>query len=300
MEIKILNWLIKKLEAFNQSISNAIEELVYMKYVHELGEKEDDIYVATYLKSGTTWMQMILYQMVTDGNTDFKHIYDVSPWLRNLASRRGKLPENLPSPRIIKMHDAYFKVPKRKPGRFIYVIRDGIDVANSLWHHRMNYNNPKMTFEENFNTSFEEPGAMNWFDFNKNWLGNANKHKVLYVQYEKLQSDFKGELYRIASFLGISLNDEVLSRIKERASFTFMKQHEKKFGEQPPEEKIERIYNQFIRSGKTGEGYMQMSDENLQSYFNALQQIEQDNLLIKDYCISAAKEMQKRPFFHRS
>lgn len=34
----------------------------------------DDIYISTYPKSGTTLMQMIVYQLTTDGRMDFLHI----------------------------------------------------------------------------------------------------------------------------------------------------------------------------------------------------------------------------------
>jgi hypothetical protein len=49
------------------------------KLMKDFGQRETDIYVVSYPRSGTTLMQMILYQMTTDGNMEFDHIYDVSP-----------------------------------------------------------------------------------------------------------------------------------------------------------------------------------------------------------------------------
>lgn len=140
------------------------------------------------------------------------------------------------------------------------MIRDGRDVALSLYHHRKNYNDHKLTFDENFDISFREKSEMNWFDFNRLWLLNYNKHNILYVKYEDLQANFVFELFRIADFLGIELKHEDIPRIQERSSFSYMKQYEEKFGERPPGEKHEVVYNQFIRNGKTGEGNDAISD----------------------------------------
>ena len=48
--------------------------------------------------------------------------------------------------------------------------------------------------------------------------------------------------------------------------FDFMKKNESKFGEQPQHIKHRIIYDQFIRSGKVGEGKQQFSPEQM-TYF---------------------------------
>lgn len=252
--IKVVQYPIAKL-------SGIIRELNFFCYALKFGQREDDIYVCTFMKSGTTLMQMILYQMTTDGEVDFDHIYDVSPWIRNDVFK-GKPPRNFPSPRIIKSHDPYNYFEKGTKGRFIHVIRDGKDVAASLYHQNKNYNNPNIRFSDTFKKSFVNQGRMNWFTYNRRWLENKYKFNVLYIRYEDLLHKKEEMIRKIADFLNIKLTPEIINRTLERSSFEFMKQHEDKFGEQP----VERVYNQFIRKGKAGEGE-ELLDDSQKKFF---------------------------------
>jgi hypothetical protein len=237
-----LRWIVSKISAL-------LRELNFFQYCLKFGQRNDDIYVCTYLKSGTTLMQMILYQLTTNGEVDFEHIYDVSPWIRNDAFK-GKPPLNFPSPRIIKSHDGYDQFEMDIKGRFIHVTRNGKDVAASLYHQNKNYNRADLEFSETFQNFFERKSKMNWFSYTRDWFENKKKLNVLYVKYEDL-IDRKEEVIReVAKFINIELTHEIVERTLERSSFDFMKLHEDKFGEQP----LERVYNQFIRKGKKGEG----------------------------------------------
>jgi len=120
-----VNKLLANLARYFFNLSNKFK---FEQFKIIFGEREDDIYISTYPKSGTTLMQMILYHLTTDGKMDFKHIYEVSPWIHN-ASFIGQKPPDLTSPRIIKTHDNYKEFGKKTKGRFIYIYRNGMDVA---------------------------------------------------------------------------------------------------------------------------------------------------------------------------
>lgn len=256
-------WKKKVLERIDKAISNFILKLMdihkdFRKYrfFEYFEQRDDDVYVITFFKSGTTWMQMILYQMLSeDGAVDFDHIYDVSPWATNEATINGDPTRinSLPSPRIIKTHEPYDNFDPKFKGKFVFVYRDGRDVAVSLYHHRKNYNNPNETLDESFANHFSPEEEYNWFTFTNIWMRNDNAFNILYVNYANLKLNFDEELDRIAKFLEIDLDEEKRKRVKERSSFEFMKEHETKFGEQP-KAKERRVYNQFIRKGEIGEG----------------------------------------------
>jgi hypothetical protein len=231
-------------------------------YFYDFEDRDSDIYIITYYRSGTTWMQVILYNLLTNGNMDFEHIYDVSPWVKNESTKTSspKRVNNLPSPRIIKTHDRYDFFNPESRAKFIYVYRDGKDVAVSLYYQNKHYNDPDLTFDKNFSQYYIEDDELNWFQFTSEWLQNKNNFNILYLSYEQLKNDFDRALRKIAAFLDVELTDDVKQRVKAHASFEYMKANESKFGEIPTEnEKL--VYNQFIRSGKTGEGKTYLKEE---------------------------------------
>ena len=54
-------------------------------------------------------------------------------------------------------------------------------------------------------------------------------------------------------------NREAIKRAIERSEFDYMKKHQEKFGDHPPEQT--KVYDQFIRRGKKGEGKETFSEE---------------------------------------
>lgn len=266
---RLLLFLMKWVERIHKNMESAIVKLRLELYFLDFEERDSDIFVVTYLKSGTTWMQVILYNLLTDGNMDFNHIYDVSPWPRN-QSFKGVPVEKLnemPAPRILKSHDDYSFFDKDMKGKIIFVYRDGRDVAVSLYHHNKNYLDPDLTFDGNFEEFFtKDKAVMNWFKYTNEWLENKDNLNVLYVSYEQLKSNFDETLQKIATFVGVELNEEIVSRVKKHSSFEYMKQHELKFGEIPPVNN-KKVYNQFIRNGKSGEGLEYMNEQQ-KEYFS--------------------------------
>lgn len=261
--IKVIDKIYRIIQRIGSRFAIAAQKLYFMKYKLEFGEREDDIYIVTFPKSGTTLTQMLLYQMTTNGEITFKHIYEVSPWLSNDAIK--KLPiRQLKSPRLIKTHDKYNEFDKEIKGKFIYVHRNGMDVAVSMYNQTKNYGHPDLKFED-FLKNFLESDIYNWFTFTKDWFENKNKLPILYLSYEELVDNIEVCIDKISKFCNINVDPKDIPRIKERCSFSFMKEHEDKFGEQP----VERppfIYDQFIRKGEKGEGIKHFNEEQIKQF----------------------------------
>lgn len=246
-------------------------ELRYQRYIAEFGESDSDIYVSTYSKSGTTWTQLILYQLTTTGDMNFDHLFDVSPWVWYAALRKVK-PAKTPLPRILKSHDDYLRFRKGRKGKFVFVMRDGRDVCVSLYHHRRNFKRYDGTFEQHFH-DFLYGTEYNWFEHVRLWLENSRNLPIHYVFFEDLKNDFSGTVKGIADFCDIEVNDAVMARVLDRCSFASMKKHESQLG--PRNSHFDNISDspyhvknadQFIRRGDVGEGKETLSPEQLAEY----------------------------------
>ncbi|MBI33820.1 MAG: hypothetical protein CMP67_00470 [Flavobacteriales bacterium] len=236
------------------------EKIRFQKFKLAFGERDDDIYISTYPKSGTTLTQVILYCLTTDSNMKFNHIYDVSPWIRN-ASFLRKQPVDLPSPRIIKTHDEYKDFNKNLKGKIIYVYRDGMDVAVSQFNQQKNYNAPNLEFDS-FLRNFLK--SKKWFKHVELWMKNKKHLPILYIRYEDLLRDKRKEINKIIEFCGIKCSEAAIKKAIKYSDFKYMKANETKFGDQPTEKN--KIFNQFIRKGKSGEGKQKFSDSQVKEF----------------------------------
>lgn len=94
--------------------------------------RDDDIVISAYSKSGTTWVQPIVAQLIWMG-TEHISVSEVSPWLDcrfPFQEERLEIVEAQTHRRFIKSHlpvDALVFSPKAK---YIYIGRDGRDI---LW-----------------------------------------------------------------------------------------------------------------------------------------------------------------------
>ena len=95
--------------------------------------RDDDIIIGSYAKSGTTWLQQIVGQLIFQGAPD-TNVAELSPWYDMRVPPlpvRQALVENQANRRFLKTHlpaDALVFAPS---ARYIYVARDGRDVLLS-------------------------------------------------------------------------------------------------------------------------------------------------------------------------
>lgn len=243
----------------------------YRRYVAEFGEADSDVTISTFSKSGTTWSQIILYQLTTAGDMGFDHLFDISPWVWYSAMRKVR-PAITPAPRILKSHDDYRRFRGGRRGRFIFVVRDGRDMCLSLFHHRRDFKGFQGTFEEHFD-NFLYNTEYNWFDHLLPWMENAHQLSIRYVRFEDLKRDFDKTVLGIAEYCGIEVESGAHGTHSGAMPVRGDEQHESQLG--PRNAHFEGVSDspyivqqsgRFIRRGEIGDGMARLSEVQQAAY----------------------------------
>ncbi len=215
---------------------------------NEFAFRDDDIIVATYAKSGTTWMQQILAQLLFDG-AEALPVAEMSPWLDlRVPPKEVKLPavEAQTHRRFLKTHlpvDALVFSPKAK---YLYIGRDGRDVVWSFYNHHVNAN---ATWYAALNDTpglvgppMEKPGGdirayfLEWLERDgyplwsfweniRSWWQIRHLPNVELIHFAQLKADMPGQIRRMAAFLGIPIRAEAWDKILLHCSFDYMKRN---------------------------------------------------------------------------
>ena len=229
----------KKTREFN---SNFLDSTVW----NEFEFRDDDIVISTYAKSGTTWMQQIIAQMLFAGNTELE-VAEMSPWLDFRLPPRDaqlKMVKEQTHRRFVKTHlpvDALVFSPK---ARYIYIGRDGRDVAWSLFNHHRTLtpgfyeamkNNPNgmgpavepgtHDVHEFFRVWLERDGFPYWpfWENVRTWWEIRNLPNILMVHFGALKANMPAEMRRIAKFLDITIDESRWDEIVEHCTFDWMR-----------------------------------------------------------------------------
>lgn len=208
--------------------------------------RDDDIVIATYGKSGTTWMQQIISQLIFKGAEDVP-VAEMSPWMDLRLPPKGvKLPqvEAMTHRRFLKTHlpvDALVFSPRAK---YLYVGRDGRDIVWSLYNHHSNANDawydalnntpgrvgppidpPPDSAVDYFEHWLENDGAPFWsfWENVSSWWAIKELPNVALLHFADLKADLEGEIRRIARFLEIDVDEAVMDRVMTHCSFEHMK-----------------------------------------------------------------------------
>ena len=262
--------------------------------------RDNDIIICTSIKSGTTWMQAIVVNLIFQGK-DVPSPGLTSPWL---GIRLAPLEEVLATleaqqhRRAIKSHLPLDGLPFFEQVKYIIVTRDARDVFMSLHNHHSNY-----TAEALANTNAGWDGeafpecpddirgfwrewiTRGWFEWEsegypywgnlhhtKTWWEYRHLPNILFVHYNDLLRDLTGEIIRVADYLEIPVGEDVLASIVEASSFDFMKKNADYIA--PHEAQIFKGGGQtFIHKGTNGRWREVLTEEDLELYSAAMKRV---------------------------
>ena len=215
---------------------------------NDLKFRDDDIVIATYAKSGTTWMQQIVAQLMFDGDPDIS-VAEMSPWVDlRVPPKEVKLPllEAQTHRRFMKTHlpvDAIRFCPK---ARYLYIGRDGRDVVWSMYNHHFNANQtwydalndtpgrvgppiepPPDDIRQYWREWLDRDGHPFWpfWENIRSWWAVRDLPNVKFIHFANLKHDMAREIRAIATFLDIPIKESRWEAILNHCSFEWMKKN---------------------------------------------------------------------------
>ncbi len=198
-----------------------------------------DIFVATQMKCGTTWMQQVVYELLCGGNGDLsdsghRHMYALSPWIESGASVSMQAAPRVGSAqnRIIKTHFSTRLCPYADDARYIYVARHPVACFASCMDFIRLLGGPMAPPAQKFLETFcsDKMWWQSWPDHVAGWWDwSIDRPNVLFVHYEDMLEDLGAQVDRVAAFLDTTPTPDERSEVIRKSRFAYMKEHEEVF-----------------------------------------------------------------------
>jgi aryl sulfotransferase len=220
---------------------------------HHFVPRDDDIIITTSYKAGTTWTQAIVAHLIL-GTQAIPALWEVSPWIE----ARGDAIEAIMAKLDMQQHRRFMKthlpldgLPFHEQVKYIVVGRDARDVFMSLWNHHTSHHDALVSainewpgrigaplpgpqqeihaFWRNWITrgwfEWESEGYPYWGNLHhtKTWWHHRILDNILFVHFNDLLSDVRGEIRRIARFLEIACSDQTIADVAHMVTFSTMK-----------------------------------------------------------------------------
>jgi len=255
--------------------------------------RDEDVFILGHLKTGTTWLQEMVwliandldyekaeidvvvrvplfeYPAYFDCNVVNSHLwFDAHPW--DFINQHE-------SPRVFKSHLHWSLLPEQlkngtKKPRIISILRNPHDTFISYYHHCRLMEGFKGTFEDM--TKLFLAGRSIFGPYFKSILSiweQKHRSNVLFLKFTEMKSDLPGVIRKVAKFLEKPITEEQVEKLAKYLSFESMRKnpalnmrgvvnmYAKKYG-------LNIADNEFIRSGKVGGYKAEMTPEMIEKF----------------------------------
>lgn len=199
-----------------------------------------DIYLASYPKSGVTWICLAIANVLARLQRDRRRIdlFTVHDYVPDLHANPQRI-RHLEPPRVIKTHERFpvwstrvaVQGGERLRPRVIYLVRDGRDVMASMYAYRRaltGVTRPPADFLDEFHGRRED-----WVAHVREWIAENNEldpRERLIVRYESAKQDPETECRRIMTFVGLNVSDALLAHAVRCSDAREMRKLEDQFG----------------------------------------------------------------------
>lgn len=241
---------------------------------------EDDIFICTPPKNGTTWMQTIVTFLLF-GSSELDFIpAERSPWFdMEIAPVEASLEKfDWDDKRnVIKTHTPLDGIPFYEGATYIGVLRDPRDAFFSMRNHAENMVMDIGLMDQGLIEQFrswvkddyqpgDEPRCLGIpIHYLKCLWDQRHRANVHLFHYSDLLRDLKGEMSRVAGAINVTVDDALLDELAEAATFTNMRSNFEKF---VPGKKGEFWHDpkEFLKKGASGQWQGMVPDDLLKAF----------------------------------
>ena len=232
-----------------------------------VGLKPQDIFQASYPRSGSTWLRFILFEILKGEEAGFGKIDKCIP---EIHQHRG-VPPILPGGgRLIKTHEQY----RKEYTRSVLLVRDIRDVLLSSHARSVELGLAPLVSKGDFDSfmmAMLKGTALqmgSWQEHTRTWLDSplAKNGNLMVVRYEDLRKKPEQALGQLLEFLGVTADLRIIRKAIEDNSLQQMRAKEdkaRKAGEQTALlEANKKIAEEgrFVRKGAVGGWRTQLTD----------------------------------------
>ncbi|KAG8192699.1 hypothetical protein JTE90_009723 [Oedothorax gibbosus] len=197
--------------------------------------KPGDVFICTYPKCGTTWVQNIALYIFRKGKEleDPLDVLRCTPFIDKLGQQGI---ERMPRPGAFKTHLPFSHIPYSSEAKYIFVARNPKDCCTSFFHHTKmlpGFGFWNGTFDEFFEVFMEgEVEYGDYFDHLLSWYPHRNDPNVFYTTFENMKNNASAVTLDLAKFLGeeyieaIEKDSAVLDNILLYSGLDYMKKNE--------------------------------------------------------------------------
>ena len=227
--------------------------------------RDNDIVIASYPRSGNTWLRLLLSDIILQLHgfeTDTLlpiHQDNVIPNIHDKNLHKIDPRINLPF-RLIKTHQKYCEIPQKT----IFLFRHPADALCSYYHFHRRYEHLKKYVEGGID-KFCLQNIDEWCEHMASYINAKNifPDKIFFISYELLHYQAVMALKRITEFLNFKINRQMLKKAIDNHTFQKQYQQEKLSGE------IGTKYSEhFFRKGSVGTHMEELKQETI-AHINA-------------------------------
>jgi aryl sulfotransferase len=258
----------------------------------DFSSREDDIFICSAYKAGTTWLQRICALLVFQDTTLGGQLGRVSPWLERETSPIEEVLERLDAQehrRFIKTHTPLDGMPFFEQATYLFIARDPRDIFMSMHNHIHNSNANSQARQpgsggawpdmpDDIHELFEVWMTRGWFDWEDDgWPSWSVTHhartfwafrhlpNIHLLHYADLKADLDREMWRISDILGIARDPEIWPDLVDAATFDRMRGEADRLA--PGADKAAWLDNaRFFNKGTSGQWRDVLTDRDLALY----------------------------------